>query len=55
MFLFTSLYVINSSKKRILTSVVAKKLGWRLKIKLRWLKQGVKRLMLSAEGPVVLY
>ena len=37
------------------SSVVAKKLGCWLKIKLRQLKEGVKLLMLSAEVPVVLY
>ena len=38
-----------------LYSVVAKKLGSRLKIKSRRLKEGSKRLVLSAEVPVVLY
>ena len=36
-------------------SVVAKKLGCQLKIKLRQLKEGTKRLMLLVEVPVVLY
>ena len=36
-------------------SVVAKKLGSRLKIKLKRLKEGAKRLVLSVEVPVVLY
>ena len=36
-------------------SVVAKKLGSRLKIKSRRLKEGSKRLVLSVEVPVVLY
>ena len=37
------------------TSVVAKKLGYWLKIKLRRLKEGVKCVMLSVEVPIVLY
>ena len=37
------------------SSVVAKKLGSRLTIKLRRLKEGSKCLMLSVEVPVVLY
>ena len=36
-------------------SVVAKELGSWLKIKLRWLKEGAKRLVLSVVVPVVLY
>ena len=36
-------------------SVVAKKLGSQLKSKLRRLKEGAKRLVLSMEVPVVLY
>ena len=36
-------------------SVVAKKLCWWLKIKLRWLKEGAKCLILLTEVPVVLY
>ena len=36
-------------------SVVAKRLGCRLKIKLRQLKEGVKHLMLLEELPVVPY
>ena len=39
----------------ISTSVVAKKLGSRLKIKSRRLKEGSKCLVLSVEVPVVLY
>ena len=34
---------------------MAKKLGCLLKIKLRWLKEGLKCLMLSVEVPTVLY
>ena len=37
----------------VVNSVVAKKLGCRLKIKLRQLKEGAKRLMLLAEVLVV--
>ena len=50
-----SIYHLSLKCRLYTLSVVAKKLGSRLKIKLRWLKEGAKRLVLSVEVPVVLY
>ena len=42
-----------ADKSFIISSVVAKKLGCRLKIKSELFKEGAKHFMLSAEVPVV--
>ena len=41
--------------QQVLNSVVDKKLGYWLKVKLRRLKEGAKHLVLSAEVHIVLY
>ena len=51
-YMYHKMYVM---KDQCMISVVAMKLGYRLKIKLTWLKEGAKHLMMLAEVPVVLY